>query len=225
MARPNSKNMGVKSKEKATEGPSRKRIRSGPGSRRPAAQPNPNEKPKRIRHKWGQKWVKDYGRAWYASFKPHPGECNIHLVQEACTKLRYVEAPDEICVCGVVVLFTDDAIYDFLGTDVGRRFFFCSILTRYLRHHGVFEEEAGYRLPVLTLWEDVTQSRHLDDVHEAFAELVDNDMPTPEAEPHVEPASDEEAEATAQDFESDSDDGDSDHAPTGCVGEEQDDND
>ncbi|KAJ8530980.1 hypothetical protein K7X08_025711 [Anisodus acutangulus] len=106
----------------------------------------------------------------------------------------------------------------------GCRFFFCSTLTRYLRHHGVFEEEADYRLPMLTLWEDVTQSRHLDD-GEAFAEPVDNDVPTPEPEPHMEPASNEDAEAAAQDSESDSDDGDSDHVPTGCVGEEQDDND
>ncbi|KAJ8541731.1 hypothetical protein K7X08_002547 [Anisodus acutangulus] len=133
----------------------------------------------------------------------------------------------------------------------GRRVFFGSTLTRYVRHHGVFEEEADYWLQVLTHWEDVTRSRHPDNIQgmtlstaqchamndsiienmyamqrlhgQDFKEPVNDDVPTPEPEPHVEPTSGEEDEVAVQESEHENDDGDSDHVPTGNEDEKDDD--
>ncbi|KAJ8562361.1 hypothetical protein K7X08_011652 [Anisodus acutangulus] len=54
-------------------------------------------------------------------------------------------------------------------------------------------------------------------------ESIDDDRTTPEQEPHVDTASEKEAEVAAQESECDSDDGNSDHAPTGRNDEDDDD--
>ncbi|KAJ8540500.1 hypothetical protein K7X08_032487 [Anisodus acutangulus] len=69
--RRNTKNVAYKGKEKVTEGPIRKRARNSQSPGSPDAQQNSTKKSKRVRCKWGSKWVNDYKWPWYASFKPY----------------------------------------------------------------------------------------------------------------------------------------------------------
>ncbi|KAJ8574018.1 hypothetical protein K7X08_010529 [Anisodus acutangulus] len=147
MVRTNPNNVGAKGKEKFTEGLSRKRARSGEGSGRLAVQPNPNEKLKRVR----LKWVKDYGRAWYASFKP---------LGRKSVCLSYMLMIGQQINVGVVM--KREMKEARMGQ--GHWFFFGSTLTHYLRYQGVFEEDADVRMPMPTPWEDITRLRHLNDV-------------------------------------------------------------
>ncbi|KAK4364337.1 hypothetical protein RND71_015695 [Anisodus tanguticus] len=113
MARPNSKNVGAKGTKTVVEGLSQKRAMSGPGLSRPIVQPNPNEKPKRVRHRdiWEQ--VHALGLQF---FFQDSKECNVDLVREAYANWRCMEEPNEIYVRGVVVLFTNNALCEFWGT-------------------------------------------------------------------------------------------------------------
>ncbi|KAK4352866.1 hypothetical protein RND71_028384 [Anisodus tanguticus] len=147
-----------------------------------------------------------------------PGECNINLVREAyanwrCTLVVSSEPFEEIyshlpyhelrhLLCGqhstarwehnkkygthktfpfshmTQKASCNEKVDEKGSCRSGLQFFFGSIFTRYFRHHEVFEEEVDYRL-------------------QDFVELIDDDVPIPESEPHVEPSSKEEADTDA----------------------------